>query len=60
MHNAHGCGLAAPQIGKSLQLFVLYFCSEEGSEPTSRVVINPKIEINEGASLTQASATATL
>lgn len=49
MHNAKGCGLAAPQIGKSIQMFVLELALEEGAEPVRHVIINPIIEVNEKA-----------
>lgn len=51
MHNANGCGLAAPQIGKSIQLFIVEFSLGKDSKTIKRVVINPKIEINEQAEL---------
>jgi peptide deformylase len=51
MYSAKGCGLAAPQIGKSIQLFIVEFSPQEDSKPIKRVVINPKIEVNEQAEL---------
>lgn len=47
MHNAGGCGLAAPQIGKSIQLFVVDFFLNGVQKPTKRIVINPHIVIDE-------------
>lgn len=49
MRSAKGCGLAAPQIGKSIQLFVVEFSLEENQKPIKRVVINPSIVIDETA-----------
>lgn len=47
MHEAEGVGLAAPQIGLGIQLFVhLYF--GEGEEAEERVLINPAIEPEKG------------
>ena len=61
MHAAKGIGLTAPQIGQSLQLFVIEFLLKEGEEPEFSftfdgkkvplalamplIAINPKIEI---------------
>lgn len=43
MHNAKGMGLAAPQIGKSIQLFILEYIDDEGFPVIPfTVVINPK------------------
>ncbi len=56
MHDAKGVGLAAPQIGVSLALFVWaeYADEEEqeGEEPTSKllaehIMVNPKLEVLE-------------
>jgi len=56
MYHAHGVGLAAPQVGKSIRLFVVDgspFADEPGDEPDpkaeglhdfKRVFINPTIE----------------
>jgi len=41
MVEAHGVGLAAPQVGESLRLFV---ASETGEVGNGRVFINPEIE----------------
>ncbi|MHC4932442.1 MAG: peptide deformylase, partial [Planctomycetota bacterium] len=41
MVEAHGVGLAAPQVGESLRLFV---ASETGEVENGRVYINPEIE----------------
>ncbi|MEY4604773.1 MAG: hypothetical protein RIT43_2065 [Bacteroidota bacterium] len=61
MYAAHGVGLAAPQIGKSIRLFIVdgapFADDEEGNEPDPRakdiesfkkVFINPVIEEEEG------------
>lgn len=62
MYNAHGVGLAAPQIGKSIRLFVIDaspFAKDENGEPDTdpkakglagfkKVFINPIIEEEEG------------
>ncbi|HMI87598.1 MAG TPA: peptide deformylase [Polyangiaceae bacterium] len=47
MYAAPGCGLAAPQIGVSLRLFIVDTASED--EPSDlRVFINPEIVSREG------------
>jgi peptide deformylase len=47
MHNASGIGLAAPQIGKSIRLFVveIELDEEDGKEPVhfKKVFVNPEI-----------------
>lgn len=45
MHNAQGIGLAAPQIGKSIRMFVIDGAplEEEGMEDFKKVFINPTI-----------------
>lgn len=53
MYNAHGVGLAAPQIGKSIRLFVIDSAPfEEDEEKKKKAVkkafINPKIIKEEG------------
>lgn len=55
MYNAHGVGLAAPQIGKSIRLFVVDaspFADGEDGDPNcadfKRVFINPIIYEEEG------------
>jgi peptide deformylase len=55
MYNAHGVGLAAPQIGKSIRLFVVDaspFADGEDGDPScadfKRVFINPIIFEEEG------------
>ena len=63
MYNAQGVGLAAPQIGKSIRLFIVdgspFAEQEEGQEPDPKAVgmedfkqvfINPIIEEEEGES----------
>jgi peptide deformylase len=48
MYAAPGCGLAAPQIGVSLRLFIVDTASED--EPSDlRVFINPEIVHREGS-----------
>lgn len=42
-----GIGLAAPQIGKSLKLFII----KEGNKAPLRVFINPEIELSKNKSL---------
>ena len=42
MHAADGVGLAAPQVGVELQLFVYLSCPES-EEPVERVLINPAL-----------------
>lgn len=50
MDQAHGVGLAAPQIGKSIRLFVVDFTryvKEQGSNKAGRkVLINPTLQID--------------
>jgi len=47
MYAAPGCGLAAPQIGVSLRLFIVDTAGED--EPSDlRVFINPEIVVREG------------
>lgn len=55
LHQAHGVGLAAPQIGRSVRLFITdasaYADQEEEMEPLrdfKEVFINPEIEEEEG------------
>lgn len=54
MYNAHGVGLAAPQVGKSLRMFVVDaspFAEEEGEESLKdfkKVFINPQILEEDG------------
>lgn len=47
MYDAPGVGLAAPQIGKSIQLVVVNASQKEDGEETL-VMINPKITAQEG------------
>jgi peptide deformylase len=47
MYNSHGIGLAAPQIGRSIALFVIDpdpMFEENEAKPGKMVFINPKIE----------------
>lgn len=46
MHRAEGVGLAAPQVGVSLRMFV---CNPTGEEGDDRVCINPRIIETSGA-----------
>ncbi len=52
MYNAHGVGLAAPQIGKSIRLFIIdadpFSEDEPELEGFKEVFINPKITSEEG------------
>lgn len=52
MYKAEGMGLAAPQIGKSLRMFILDASSLKESEPElegfKKVFINPSIEEEDG------------
>jgi peptide deformylase len=49
MYAARGAGLAAPQIGVSLRIFVIDVAQEvPGTIPEPLVFINPKIEASEG------------
>ena len=53
MYNAQGVGLAAPQINKSIRLFLIDttpFIDDEDIEPIKKVFINPRI-INETGDL---------
>ena len=47
MYNAGGVGLAAPQIGESLRLYVMD-CSGSEDEPRKHAMINPEILMREG------------
>lgn len=47
MNAASGCGLAAPQVGLSLQLFVIEFPDSNSSKLIKKVFINPIITILE-------------
>jgi peptide deformylase len=50
MYAAPGCGLAAPQIGVSLRLFIVDTAGED--EPSAlKVFINPEIVLREGKSV---------
>ena len=40
MHEAKGVGLAAPQVGVSIRLFV---CNATGEEGDDRIIVNPKL-----------------
>jgi peptide deformylase len=50
MHNANGIGLAAPQIGKSIRMFVVDGSplDEEGMEDFKKVFVNPEIVWEKG------------
>jgi peptide deformylase len=48
MYNEDGCGLAAPQVGVSKQLFILD-CSTDTQEMPKMVFINPRIVRKKGA-----------
>jgi peptide deformylase len=48
MYANNGCGLAAPQVGESLSVFVLD-CSSEAKKYPPMVFINPKIVKSKGA-----------
>lgn len=43
MYHAPGVGLAAPQVGVNLRLFVMDCVKEEGATPRPMVLINPEI-----------------
>src|SRR6185436_12384058 len=50
MYAAPGCGLAAPQIGVSLRLFIVDTAGED--EPSDlRVFINPEIVVRDGKAI---------
>ena len=50
MYADHGVGLAAPQVGLSLRLFVTdHHAGQEDQEPAPRVWINPRITTSSGA-----------
>ncbi len=52
MYQANGIGLAAPQIGMSLRMFVVDSSpvdEEEGNEPFKRVFVNPEVLNSQGA-----------
>lgn len=48
MYDAPGVGLAAPQIGESIQLIVVDITEEDVEEKESMVMINPEITEKEG------------
>lgn len=48
MHEAKGVGLAAPQVGISIRLFV---CNPAGEEGNDRMIVNPKFQELTGASV---------
>ncbi len=48
MYDAPGVGLAAPQIGESVQLIVVDVSKEDDEEQKSMVMINPTITEKEG------------
>ncbi len=48
MYDAPGVGLAAPQIGESIQLIVVDITKEEAEEQESMVMVNPEITEREG------------
>ncbi len=50
MYNAPGIGLAAPQIGESIQLIVVDITKED-DEKTFMTMVNPKITVKEGTQL---------
>lgn len=43
MYDAPGVGLAAPQVGVSVRMFVMDCVKEDGAEPRPMVLINPEI-----------------
>ncbi len=54
MHNAEGVGLAAPQIGRSLQLFVAHAGAYDEQDPSHKplTMINPKITVESNSTVT--------
>lgn len=48
MYDAPGVGLAAPQIGESVQLIVVDVSKEDDEEHTYMVMVNPEITEKEG------------
>ena len=49
MYDEPGIGLAAPQLGESVRMFVIDTrWNEEGGEPDAAVMINPEIVAREG------------
>jgi len=48
MYDAPGVGLAAPQIGESIQLIVVDITEEDVEEKESMVMVNPEITEKEG------------
>ena len=48
MYAAEGCGLAAPQVGESVQLVVIDVDYSDSDEPNPYVLINPKIVVADG------------
>lgn len=48
MYQANGVGLAAPQVGKNIQMLVID-CSKDEITPYKGTMINPKITYEEGS-----------
>jgi len=48
MYGANGVGLAAPQVGKLLRLFVIDVAQQDGKTKKLYEFINPKLENGEG------------
>lgn len=48
MRKFNGCGLAAPQIGKSIMLFITEY-PDESENLVSTVFINPKFSVRKGS-----------
>ena len=48
LHNVPGLGVAAPQVGASLRLFVYDMTVHEGEKQKLTVLMNPEILVSEG------------
>ncbi len=51
MYDAPGVGLAAPQIGRSVQLIVVDTTGDNGEEKKHMALVNPEIFYHEGSQL---------
>ncbi len=48
LYNVPGLGVAAPQVGKSLRLFLYDMTLKEGEKQKLTVLLNPEIVVSEG------------
>ena len=55
LKKSDGCGLAAPQVGESVQLVVIDVDYGDDADPNPYVLINPKIIVADGEERTAPS-----